>query len=757
MDKFETPYDVEADFIECTVCDKSIRGDTLYKIHMTTPGHIKKEEGLVTSGLAARKRSIPDFKDILQYLEYLKLNEPIIGLSYLEEVPCNDEQENLRYLCRLCHLTVNLVESVHHVIGRKHRQKYVEIKRPDLVTWDKQSIIYQAGKIIRTRAEIVERQDGRGNPTPMAKKGNESKSNTSRVPPRQKQNSLTPKDVPPLFPDFKANKGENSDRGYQDMPSFHTEEPSMNKDRQMYQREDGLSRGYMKDELHSADYMNNNMYRQEYIDPGKSMQYEEEYVEDPQIRDQRQPCGGTRYDPWEEVPMPHGQTQDLDYFPEEAPPYRRPHPERDALTDLYSEEVRRRKARSEYEPSQPAYPDDERRWSLDRESGRHDDMSRASGQGSSEPEAKRRSFSTPMENDLSHDHLFDIIKDYRHKKGELCEEMVSNPGMSRTGPPSSQRRVDVTKTISGIPEPFRRFLTGATNDEGCEKRKRKSRFSDATAEEVERTKEIFSKEYGHPNPKFGGHPRPVSESVRPEIHGTQHPDHYRQSQSQHHPESYHREGLESEGVFDLLKGIEIENAEEADFLKNKLCSLLREFKSKKSEKTVHNSQGGAVHKNEYNSLNPDLQLPPRHQYDGTRREDSDHRRSQDTSFQDGSRGRGWQQHEYMPVERRPEHHHSPRKEPEPSSRSRYEEAFGRPGMSRTQHVPFSDKPEHYPERFQEPMHPRGYRPAAGEYFDCPSAPLRMAEEPRMQSGSRYSTNLDKITSTLLELVARKQQ
>lgn len=41
MDKFETPYDVEADFIECTVCEKSIRGETLYKIHLTTPGHRK--------------------------------------------------------------------------------------------------------------------------------------------------------------------------------------------------------------------------------------------------------------------------------------------------------------------------------------------------------------------------------------------------------------------------------------------------------------------------------------------------------------------------------------------------------------------------------------------------------------------------------------------------------------------------------------------------------------------------------------------
>ncbi|CAB1458150.1 unnamed protein product [Pleuronectes platessa] len=694
MDQFETPYDVEADFIECTVCEKSIRGDTLYKIHMTTPAHLKKEEGLVTSGLAVRKRSVLDFKDILQYLEYLKLNEPIIGLSYLEEVPCTDEQENLTYFCRLCHLTVNLVEAVHHVIGRKHRQKYVEIERPDLVTWDKQSVIHQAGKIIRTRAEIVERQDGSGTPTPMVKKRNESQSNASRVPPRQKQNSLTPKDVPPRLPQFKANKGENSGRGYPNMPSFHTEEPSMNRDRQMYQREDGLSRGYMKDEQHSAAYMNNNMYREEYMDPNNSIQYEQ----DPQIRDQQEPCGGTRYDHWEEVPMPHGQTENLDYFPEEAPPYRRSYPEKDAPKDFYSEEAWRRKARSEYEPSQPSYPDDERRWSLDRESGRHDDMSRASRQGSSEPEAKRRSFSTPVESDLSHDHLFDIINDYRHNKREMCEERKWR----------GQRRFSVKNMDTQI-----QSSVGIRDQ--------------------------------------------FSESVRPEIHRTQHPDHYTSSQSQHHPDSYHREGLQSEGVFDLLKGIEIENAEEADFLKNKLCSLLREFKSKKSEQTVHNSQGGAVHKNEYNSLNPDLQLPPRHQYEKTRTKDSDHRRSQDTSFQDGSRGRGWQQHEYMPVEQRQEHHPSEHKEPGTSNRSRYEEAFGRPGMSRTPHVPFSDEPEHYPERFQEPMNPRGYRPAAEEYFDCPSAALRMAEEPRMQSGSRYSTNLDKITSTLLELVARKQQ
>lgn len=42
MDNFETPYEEEdISFIECEICEKSLRGDTLYKIHLTTPGHIK--------------------------------------------------------------------------------------------------------------------------------------------------------------------------------------------------------------------------------------------------------------------------------------------------------------------------------------------------------------------------------------------------------------------------------------------------------------------------------------------------------------------------------------------------------------------------------------------------------------------------------------------------------------------------------------------------------------------------------------------
>ena len=117
-------------------------------------------------------------------------------------------------------------------------------------------------------------------------------------------------------------------------------------------------------------------------------------------------------------------------------------------------------------------------------------MNRGTRQGLREPEAKRSSFPTSIEKGRSHDHLFNVIRDYQHKMREPHQGVaLHNLEQSRTGPPSSQRRLEITRTMSGIPEPFRRFLTGAANDEENGKRKRKSRFSDATAEELEMTKE----------------------------------------------------------------------------------------------------------------------------------------------------------------------------------------------------------------------------------------------------------------------------
>ncbi|XP_034400847.1 uncharacterized protein si:ch211-13c6.2 isoform X2 [Cyclopterus lumpus] len=686
----------------------------------------------------------------------MKLDEPIIGLNYLEELPCNDPQTGPKYLCKLCHQKANLSEMVHHVIGRKHRQKYVELKRPDLVTWNKQSIITHGGKIVRARAEIIERQDGRGTPVLMAKMGIENQCNLSRVPPRPNKNrdrnllqSLTQQDVPSLLPDLEGYRDDYSHSGryppgHPDTAPLRPQDTYMlDRNRPMYQQEDTLSHGRMEEELQRADHRESSMYRREYMDPDYRTKYEEEYVDDPQRRARPEPGGDSRFGLRQE--MPRGHAQHGEYYPDEATSSRKPYPERDPLKEFYTEEVQRcGRVSSEYPPSQPVdLIRDEQRCSLNWESGRRESMNGAGRQRSTHPEAKRSSFSTSMESDQTPDGLlFNFVRDYRHEMRKAYqEEAVANPGQSRTGTPSTQRQVEATRAISDIPEPFRRFLKGTANEDGYGKRKRKSRFSDATAEEAETTKEMFSDEYGPPNPKFGGRTRPV--------HETQHPDLYIEPQGLRHTESYQREGSESMGVFDMLNNIEIENVEEADFLKNKLCDLLKEFKTKKSEKAVQNNHGRVAISKNYNSFNPDPELSPRHHYDTTHREDSDLRRPEDYLKND-HRGGGWRQHEQAPEDQRNEYLHSVRGEPGQSNRRRYEEVFGLP---RTQQASRPDEPARNAGRFEEPMHPLDYPHAAEEFMDSRSSAIEQRH--RMERGLRYSNNLDKITSTLLELVARK--
>ncbi|KAM7384215.1 hypothetical protein PAMA_011519 [Pampus argenteus] len=747
-DSFETPYEEDAlvEFIDCTVCKKTIRGDSLYKVHLTTQGHIKKEDALVAAGLAVREYTLPLFDDILQYLEYLKLDEPIIGLNYLEKTPCYETKYGEpRYTCLLCSLTANLPEMVHHVIGRKHRQKYIEIKRPDLVTWDKLSKSgTQGGKIIRARAEIIERQDGRGTPMLLKKKkGILGKSDNSRVPPRHKQNgdrnipqSLTQRDVPLHRPQLMDYQDKYSDRerryppGLSNTHSFHPDDPSTDP------REDALGCDRMEEELRRADY--SDISRRQYMDNEYRREYQEECVEDPHT-------GGVhRYDSRDE--RPHGQAQHVEYYLEEASPYRSPYPEKDELKEFYIEEVRRRRVRSaEFQPSQPVHPEDNKgQWSPDREFDRHESRNTAGRLGSSEPEAKRTSWSVQSR----------FIRDYQHEK-TYQEEAVSSAGSSRTGPPNFQRPMEVNRFMSDIPEPFRNFLKGAADNKGHSKRKRKSRFSDATTEELETANKMFCDDYRPPDPNFGGCFRPGAVSFEPEVHRTKHPDRYTESQSPHDANNYQREGSEPGGVFDMLKTIEIENADEAHFLKDKLCNLLKEFNAKKSEKTLQNSHGHEVTSKDYNSLRPDMQLSPQQQYKRAFREDSDIAQSEDLYVNDHRR-RGREQHEHKPDERHQEYRHPIDGEPRRSNRSHYEEVFGGPGMYQTLHATHPDEPARYPERFQEPMQPRDYRPAK-EFFDSRSSapPLHLEQGPRTHRGLQYSNKLDKITSTLLELVARK--
>ncbi|KAM4630981.1 uncharacterized protein ACJ7VT_000554 isoform 2-T2 [Polymixia lowei] len=810
----------------------------------------------------------------MQYLQYVDLDEPIIGLNHLEEVPrsdASDPQPGPRYLCRLCDLDANLPNMVNHIIGRKHRQKYLQTQRQDLVTWNKTNISNQSSKVIRAKAEVVERQDGQGTPKPMRKRGTVGKSNISRVLPKHKQKKdlNVPQDaaqrgMPPYHPQLTDYQADYSRQGeyppYEPTaPPFHPNDPYMmaEEERGAYLREDPLQRDHMKEE---------DLYRQKFMESDYHRDYQQDYVEDKYRRDILEAGGISGHGSWEK--MPPRETAHEDAYPEEAPQYRRPYPESDPLKQFYSEEVKRgrvrtaeaaepsrraypsdeprgqayperdpyrysyppedaesqysgegprgraypsdepgrgsidysqvndlrdegsrqkaahedpysadahrggfpeeearRRAYPEHNPLQPVYPaDQQHRWSHDREPSRHGNIHGPGRQGRGDPVTKRR-FAEPMERDQQYDEddLFEMVRAFREKRGPYQEEAVGSAGSSRTGPPTSQRPPEGTRMISEIPEPFRRFLEGATGSQDNRKRKR-SRFSDATKEEMERAKGMLIDAYRPPNLEDHMPPRAVHGPTRPEVHEPQRPDPYIKSESPYHTEGYQRGGFESfsenststGAVFDLLKNIEIENGEEADFLKNKLCNLLKEFQAKKSEKTVHKSQGPTVRN--YNHMSQNQEVSPQGQYERTFREGPEERPfenqlrpPQELYSQEAQRGRGWEEREGLLEEKFQEYRHPGHPDSQSSSRSRYEEVFGPAKMYKPPHSPHREEAALYPERFQESINPHKYPPAT----HSPAPPLHREHGYRMHRGPQQSSSLDKITSTLLELVARK--
>lgn len=258
---------------------------------------------------------------------------------------------------------------------------------------------------------------------------------------------------------------------HSDTPPFCPKDPYMpNRD----MREDPLSHDRFGEDLRRADYKESDLQKREYREPDIQRDYEE--------------SGIPKYDLRVEVTRGQGRCEEI--CQREASPYRRPYPERDLLEEFYPKDMRSGQSHSaEYKPPERAHSEgDNGRRSLDREPGRHDSLNRAGTQGSSEPESKWRGFSTTSQGDRPFDLKFNV-QDYGHKSREMHQEDYNNnPGPSRTGLGITQRQVEVSRCMADIPEPFKRFLKGPHNNEDQGKRKRKSRFSDASAEEVETTK-----------------------------------------------------------------------------------------------------------------------------------------------------------------------------------------------------------------------------------------------------------------------------
>ncbi|KAM8882961.1 uncharacterized protein ACB058_017996 isoform 1-T1 [Synchiropus picturatus] len=887
VDSFETPYEDDNDFVTCTVCEKSIKGNSLYKIHLTTTSHLKREDELVAQGLLTRDQRVPIFDDILQYLNYLQLGEPIIGLSVVQQTSVGNAESATWpiYTCLMCKQNVNLPAMVTHLIGRKHRQKYIKSNWPDMLRGDLDSS--SGTKLIRYKAEIVEQQEGRGCPMPMKNVKYVWKSQHSKAKKRQKLKGNT------SFPKFDSAPTQHVDPFQQgrNIPEHSLDQDvphGFNGDRHEYQREDTL--GYS---VHQSDWVDEGKADRgsELSDPDFQRLYDKVVLDSPSpvvckpvlprynLRDEP-PCGQALYEEYTRGADP------------------------DRHKDWFSDNPRHEQDYRSSDLEAPTrYAEAEKQWSST------DIRTTREGQewrGPTKPVPKS-SFSSNVMSSEPRGRV--LVKDYYHQMSDSSpNERFENPAPARA--PTFHSSMDVKRTLSSIPEPFMRFLEGSEDHKRS--RKRGSRFSDATAEEVATAREVYRGDYSS---TFDGplaadrspnqmEPRPLSSSMlsgrlrasnqaehreftsvlsgsfrtetgsnqaefspvyssnidgplkrervpnqtefRPEYSsllngpsrrgssldraefqsqyssGSEGPSRkesglrdfssdyssvsegpsrrgsgFNQTESQsdyssmldgplwrergpvdgeYRPQSSsvlsgpppsqrgsfmaesrarhlpvyetdlqgrppgirQRQMSGPEAVLDMLDDVEIENADDAKFLKNKLLNILNEYKAKKMERTDQNNRG---RNEEYCS--PGSRHSQERPYESHVRDDGDMRRSNDLDYRDDQLRGGWRD-DYGPAKARLDCRPTESKRP---SRRAYEDVFGPAEM-------YPDELQHMRKRLSGGMESRNCPLAPNEHFHRNAGPPRELD-PRGPSSMQYSSNIDKLNSTLMALIRRK--
>ncbi|KAF5908608.1 uncharacterized protein DAT39_001692 [Clarias magur] len=502
-------------FIDCTICDKRIRGDTNYKIHLTTLQHQKRERALADKGVIPKPAPLPQWSGIKEYLTYLNLNQPVIGLSDLvqeEDFLSNNGKSLPSYRCRLCSVQMDLCEMATHVVGRRHRQKYLERYRPDLVTWEKTSE-KQAGVLARAKAAIVEKQEGWGTPVPLIR-------SDKRRPVRNQA---------PDHSSYPQKHGATArNRREQDIKYSQSYVDHDSYGKQSHYREDKrYDQSYRNNVPQHSSGSGDNRYDSTYSHDNRqrSSYRESEYMETPYTEDDTSLGSFSGDGTHNRRYTDKGATQTYqDEWYQEPNPSRGSYKSRDddEEDDYYQGSVSEKRFGYSGEDYQ--------------ESGRMQEPMYAShhGAGSGMDERERQSRTMP----------------YTEKGRERFQDV------DETGRRGAFQTEEYNRNERYFP-----------NDDDADaisgKRKRKSRFSDASPLEMAHARksqidDLVSKY----NPKR--RPGPIKNQASG---------------------SSMDSGVtpRMENVLDVLNDIQIENVQEANFLKDKLCSLLKEFQSNKAQ------------------------------------------------------------------------------------------------------------------------------------------------------------------------------
>ncbi|KAF4100418.1 uncharacterized protein si:ch211-13c6.2 isoform X1 [Onychostoma macrolepis] len=491
-------------FIDCTICDKRIRGETHYKIHVTTLQHLKKEDTLASQGEIPTPPPLPEWTDIIEYLEYLSLDEPIIGLNSLIQIPdhvTEDGKTVLKYKCRMCVVEMDLYSMVAHIVGRKHRQKYLELKRPDLVTWQDNNQ-KQPGLVARAKAAVVEKQEGWGKPVALKR-------------PQEKFRNVF----------------QGSDLRVHEQP---------------YYGQDSLRKPPFPEQVQNQTYLDEERQGRPYYTGDSYDQYNRPNNPSHAIRQQFYPEENRHQKPYEDADV-RGRHSRGDDYSERA--------EREMHTRPYADQGGRR-LQEDYEGESLGGGQ-----FSGGKINRFNDKDLRIRPGTSEYQNEQmegRRFAGYEERNPAMNPMSMQGRSFNEEKRGTVREMHSRPW-------------DKANEVQGYPTMLKPRDPRAYSQEAVPaKKKKKSRFSDATAEEIAHAHTRHSDKS-----TLKEKPRGAPFRANPPLLNNQFVD----SGSTSHLNPKH------ENVLDILNDIKIDNMDEARFLKEKLCTVLKEFQENKSRST----------------------------------------------------------------------------------------------------------------------------------------------------------------------------
>lgn len=127
----------------CKICHIQCNSDSMLETHLNGSKHLKKMKQLgqedVSTGtnstskkvLAATAKSVknvPKFVSLETKLHLERRGEPVIGLDQIEVIKprTNPEMYEPKYRCTLCCVTAEIDPIYQHLVGAKHRTKYIK-------------------------------------------------------------------------------------------------------------------------------------------------------------------------------------------------------------------------------------------------------------------------------------------------------------------------------------------------------------------------------------------------------------------------------------------------------------------------------------------------------------------------------------------------------------------------------------------------------------------------------------------------------